>query len=294
MRSMTGSGQATAENARYAITATLRGVNHKMLDLQVRLDEAYRASETDLRELLAAELQRGRVELRLDVRALGQVPAEVRINAAVVEAAQAAVRDLAARGWVTGELSAGDLLRLPEAFKVEVAARDWSDDDRDLLRSVTQTALAQLVAARTLEGGKLSAVLLGRLDELAEKVAKIDALRAPVLAEAKTALDRRLTELMTGAGAGLDPARLAQEAAILADRSDVAEEIDRLGAHLEHFRELALGDAAIGKRLDFLTQEIFRELNTLGAKCRHPEVVRLALDAKVLCEQLREQVQNVE
>ncbi len=294
MRSMTGSGQATAENARYAITATLRGVNHKMLDLQVRLDEAYRASEPELRELLATELQRGRVELRLDVRALGQVPAEVRINAGVVEAAQAAVRDLAARGWVTGELSAGDLLRLPEAFKVEVAARDWADDDRDLLRSVTRTALAQLVAARTLEGGKLAAVLLGRLDELAEKIARIDALRAPVLAEAKAALDRRLTELMAGAGAGLDPARLAQEAAILADRSDVAEEIDRLGAHLEHFRELASGDAAIGKRLDFLTQEIFRELNTLGAKCRHPEVVRLALDAKVLCEQLREQVQNVE
>ncbi len=294
MRSMTGSGQATAENARYAITATLRGVNHKMLDVQVRLEEAYRGMETDLRELLAAELQRGRVELRLDVRPVGQIPVEVRINAAVVEAAQAAVRDLAARGWVTGELSAGDLLRLPESFKVEVAARDWTEEDQDLLRGVTQAALDQLVAARTLEGGKLAAVLLGRLDELGEKIARIDGLRGPVLAEAKAALDRRLTELMDGAGAALDPARLAQEAAILADRSDVSEEIDRLHAHLEHFRELSAGDSAIGKRLDFLTQEIFRELNTLGAKCRHPEVVRTALDAKVLCEQIREQVQNVE
>jgi len=294
MRSMTGSGQATAENARYAMTATLRGVNHKMLDVQVRLDEAYRAMEPDLRELLAAHLQRGRVELRLDVKALGIIPAEVRINPGIVEAAQAAVRDLAARGWVTGELSAGDLLRLPEAFKVEVAARDWTDDDRELLRATTRAALAQLVAARALEGGKLRAVLLGRLAELAERIARIDALRGPVLAEAKAALDRRLAELMEGAGAALDPARLAQEAAILADRSDVSEEIDRLHAHLEHFRELAEGDAAVGKRLDFLTQEIFRELNTLGAKCRHPEVVRIALDAKVLCEQIREQVQNVE
>ena len=293
MRSMTGSGQASAENARYAITATLRGVNHKMLDVQVRLDEAYRTSETELRELLAAELQRGRVELRLDVRSLGTIPAEVKINPGIVEAAQAAVRDLAARGWVTGELSAGDLLRLPEAFKVEVAARDWTDDDRELLRTTTRAALAQLVAARTLEGGKLRAVLLGRLGDLAERVARIDALRGPALAEAKAALDRRLAELL-GPGTALDPARLAQEAAILADRSDVSEEIDRLHAHLEHFRELAEGDAAIGKRLDFLTQEIFRELNTLGAKCRHPEVVRLALDAKVLCEQIREQVQNVE
>lgn len=293
MRSMTGSGQASAENARYAITATLRGVNHKMLDVQVRLDEAYRTSEAELRELLAAELQRGRVELRLDVRSLGTVPAEVKINPGIVEAAQAAVRDLAARGWVTGELSAGDLLRLPEAFKVEVAARDWTDDDRELLRATTRAALAQLVAARTLEGGKLRAVLLGRLGDLAERVARIDALRGPALAEAKAALDRRLAELL-GPGTALDPARLAQEAAILADRSDVSEEIDRLHAHLEHFRELAEGDAAIGKRLDFLTQEIFRELNTLGAKCRHPEVVRLALDAKVLCEQIREQVQNVE
>ncbi len=294
MRSMTGSGQATAENARYAMGATLRGVNHKMLDVQVRLDEAYRAMEPDLRELLAAQLQRGRVELRIDIRALGIIPAEVKINPGIVEAAQAAVRDLAARGWVTGELSAGDLLRLPEAFKVEVAARDWTHDDRELLRATTKAALAQLVAARTLEGGKLRAVLLGRLAELAERIARIDALRGPVLAEAKAALDRRLAELLEGAGAALDPARLAQEAAILADRSDVSEEIDRLHAHLEHFRELAESDAAVGKRLDFLTQEIFRELNTLGAKCRHPEVVRIALDAKVLCEQIREQVQNVE
>ncbi len=293
MRSMTGSGQATAESSRYAITATLRSVNHKMLDVQVRLDEAYRSVEPEVRELLASKLKRGRVELRIDIRALGARPAEVRINPAVIETAQAAVRDLAARGWVSGELAAGDLLRLPEAFKVEVAASDWLDEDRDLLRATTQGALAQLVAARGLEGGKLRAVLVGRLGELSDQVARIDALRGPVLAEAKAALDRRLTELLAGAAA-LDPARLAQEAAILADRSDVSEEIDRLKAHFEHFRTLADDEDAVGKRLDFLTQEIFRELNTLGSKCRHPEVVRIVLDAKVVCEQIREQVQNVE
>jgi len=92
----------------------------------------------------------------------------------------------------------------------------------------------------------------------------------------------------------LDPSRLAQEVAVLADRSDVTEELDRLDAHLEHFHELMATDGAIGKRLDFLTQEIFRELNTLGAKCRHARMTRAVLDAKVLCEQLREQVQNLE
>ncbi|HXU44743.1 MAG TPA: YicC/YloC family endoribonuclease [Thermoanaerobaculia bacterium] len=292
MRSMTGSGQATAENPRHAMAVTLRAVNHRGLDVQVRIDEAYRGNEADLRELFASELARGRVEARVEVRPLTDRPAEVRLNAGVVEAVQAAVRALAERGLVAGELSAGDLLRLPAALEVTVAADEWTAEDRELLLRTARAALAQLVAAREHEGEKLRQVLAAKLAALAERVARLDALRGPALADAKAALDRRLADLLSGAA--LDPARLAQEAAILADRSDVSEEIDRLGAHLGHFREVAEGEAASGKRLDFLTQEIFRELNTLGAKCRHAEVARTVLDAKVLCEQIREQVQNVE
>ena len=200
---------------------------------------------------------------------------------------------LVAAGEVAGGLTAGDLLRIPGALEVEVAAVEWGDAERELTAEVARRALVELVSARESEGARLVAILLGRLEELEQGVAKIDALRAPALAASHAAIGKRLSELL-GEATAIDPLRLAQEAAVLADRSDVSEEVDRLKAHFEHFREVARGRAASGKRLDFLTQEIFRELNTLAAKCRHPEVVRLVLDAKVLCEQIREQVQNVE
>lgn len=293
MRSMTGSGQATGANERFALTVSLRGVNHRSLDIQVKVAEAYRVVETDLRDVLATELSRGRLEARVDVSALGERPATVALRREVVLAVIAAVRPLVAAGEVAGGLTAGDLLRIPGALEIEVAAMEWGEVERDLTAEVARRALAELVAARESEGARLAAILLGRLEELEQGVVKIDALRGPALAASHAAIGKRLAELL-GEAAAIDPLRLAQEAAVLADRSDVSEEVDRLKAHFEHFREVARGRAASGKRLDFLTQEIFRELNTLAAKCRHPEVVRLVLDAKVLCEQIREQVQNVE
>jgi len=157
---------------------------------------------------------------------------------------------------------------------------------------VAGEALAQLVASREREGASLQAAMEERLALLAKVADRLDALRAPVAGELAAAMKRRLAELL--AGQPLDEARLAQEVALLVDRSDVTEELDRLRAHLGHFREVAAERGPSGKRLDFLTQEIFRELNTTGSKCRNHEMTRAVLDAKVLCEQIREQVQNVE
>ncbi len=293
MRSMTGSGQATGANERFSMTVTMRGVNHRSLDVQIKVAEAYRAVEADVREVVAGELVRGRVEVRVDIAPLGERPATVSLRREVVMAVISAVRPLVAAGEVAGGLTAGDLLRIPGALEVEVEAAEWGDGERELTADMARRALAELVAARESEGARLAGILLARLDELERGVAKIDALRGPALAASHATLSKRIGELL-GETTAIDPLRLAQEAAVLADRSDVSEEVDRLRAHAEHFREVATGASASGKRLDFLTQEIFRELNTLAAKCRHPEVVRLVLDAKVLCEQLREQVQNVE
>jgi uncharacterized protein (TIGR00255 family) len=152
--------------------------------------------------------------------------------------------------------------------------------------------VAQLTAGRDTEGAVLAAALAERLAALGSTVDRLDALRGPALEESAAALRRRVADLL--AGQPLDEGRVAQEVAQLADRGDVSEEIDRLRSHLGHFRGLLADAGPTGKRLDFLTQEIFRELNTLGAKCRNAEMVRAVLDAKVLCEQLREQVQNVE
>jgi uncharacterized protein (TIGR00255 family) len=292
MRSMTGYGEAAAENARHGIAISVRGVNHRFLDLQLRLAEEARASEGPLRDLVGREVSRGRVEMRVEVRRLGERRVDVEVNMAVVQAAHAAVHRLVGEGLVEAGLTAGDLLRLPEAFRVEVADEGWDEDDEALILQVAGRALAQLVAGREREGASLAAVLAERLDALEGVVARLDALRPGVREELAATLHRRIAELL--AGQPLDELRLSQEVALLVDRSDVSEEVARLHSHLGHFREVVRDAGPVGKRLDFLSQEIFRELNTLGAKCRNAAMTRGVLDAKVICEQLREQVQNVE
>jgi uncharacterized protein (TIGR00255 family) len=292
MRSMTGYGEAAADNGRYAFTVSLKSVNHRFADLQLRLGDELRASEAELREILAGEISRGRLEARVEARPLAEREARVELHMGVVRAAHAAVEELVALGLVERGLAAGDLLRLPEAFRVVVETGTWNESDQALLLTLARQALAQLVAAREREGEGLRAIFLDRLSALEALTGRLDALRGGVRAELLGALRRRLAELL--ADQPVDEARLAQEAALQVDRSDVSEEIDRLRAHLAHFRAITAEPGPAGKRLDFLSQEIFRELNTLGAKCRNAEMTRAVLDAKVICEQLREQVQNVE
>jgi uncharacterized protein (TIGR00255 family) len=292
MRSMTGYGEAAGENARHAVSVSLKAVNHRFLDLQLRVGDELRTSEGAVRDLISREISRGRVEARVDARPLTERRADVHVHMGIVRAAHAATHQLVEDGLVATGLAAGDLLRIPEAFRVELASEAWDAEDHDLLVRVAREAVAQLVASRETEGTSLGTVLEEKIRALDKVVGRLDTLRGPVREETAAALRRRLSELL--GGHAVDEGRLAQEAAVLVDRSDVSEEIDRLHSHLEHFRAVARESGPSGKRLDFLTQEIFRELNTLGAKCRNAEMTRAVLDAKVLCEQIREQVQNVE
>lgn len=300
MRSMTGYGHAEGENRRHAVAVSLKGVNHRYLDLRLRLDDEYREAEDELRALLQGRIFRGRVEAVVEVRRRGEPEVSVEVHRGVVLAAHTVFHELLEEGLVARELTAGDLVRLPEAVRVQVEPDSWDVEDRRLLREVASRALADLVEARRSEGRRLSAVLEERLGELEACVSELAELRVEALEETAGALEERLAALLEHHGEGsaqLDPGRLAQEVAILADKSDVAEELDRLGSHLGHFREVmeeAAGPASVGKRLDFLCQEILREINTLGAKARSAPMTRKVLDAKGWVEQLREQVQNVE
>jgi uncharacterized protein (TIGR00255 family) len=289
---MTGYGEASGENARHGITVSLRAVNHRFLDLQLRIGEELRGSEAALRDAVGKEVSRGRVEARVELRPIAERKATVQVNMSVIREAHVAVHQLVENGLIERGLSAGDLMRLPEAFRVELGVEEWSPEDEELLLRVTREAVAQLVASREKEGASLVVVMEEKLRGVDDAVARLDALRGPVREEMAASFKRRLAELL--GGQPLDETRVAQEVALLVDRSDVSEEIDRLRSHAEHFRAVMREGAAAGKRLDFLTQEVFRELNTLGAKCRNAEMTRAVLDAKVLCEQIREQVQNVE
>ncbi len=292
MRSMTGFGQAAAENERFRLTVTLRGVNHRFLDLSFRLRDTLRPFEPALREVLANQLSRGRVEVSVDAETVGARTVDVSIDEAVAVAVSSVCDRLRERGVVAGALEIGDLLRLPEVVRLRADDPEWTAEDRSLLLLVTEDALAQLVAARVIEGEKLVTVLDERIEGLHGLATNLSERSEGMAAELAEGLRGRIGELLTREK--LDEDRLAQEVAYLVDRSDVCEELDRLQSHLDHFRTVMAQQGSIGKRLDFLTQEIFRELNTLGSKCRDSEMTRWVLDGKVFCEQLREQVQNIE
>ncbi len=292
MRSMTGFGQASRENQRFRMTVTLRGVNHRFLDLSMRLRDELRREEPALRELLSGRLRRGRVEVSIEVSGVGRRGVEVSIDREVADAVSSLASELEAGGVIAGKLAFGDLLRLPELVRLEIPDPEWTAADRAMLLGVAEDALEQLIAARREEGSKILAALSGRIEDLRRLAAELSRRREETTGELAVSLRRRIAEVLDGDAVAED--RLAQEVAYLVDRSDVSEELDRLQSHFEHFAAISSQDGSAGKRLDFLLQEIFRELNTLGSKCRDSEMTRRVLDAKVLCEQLREQVQNVE
>ncbi len=292
MRSMTGFGQARREEDRYAITVSLRSVNGRFLDLKIRLREEYRSLEPSVREVLTGELARGRVEANFEIRPLGERRVKVQVNKQVVRKIHRAMGTLSQEGLLSSNLSASDILRLPEAFELLRSERGWRETDSALLQSVLASALEELVEARSIEGGKLASLFDEHLAGLESAIGRLAKLTANGQKEAAKNLQNRLEELL--GDNTLDEARLAQEVAVLADKVDVREELDRLQVHVDHFREVAAKQGAIGKRLDFLTQEIFRELNTLGSKSRNAEVTKELVEAKNLAEQIREQVQNVE
>ena len=185
----------------------------------------------------------------------------------------------------------GDLLRLPEVVRLEAGDPEWSDGDRELLLSLTDRALDQLIAARATEGAQLRRAIEERLVGLGTIAGELKALRAGKSVEMARQLEQRIADVVRDQ---VDADRIAQEAAILVDKSDVAEELDRLESHLDHLRAILDQEGGIGKRLDFLAQEIFRELNTVAAKCRDSEMTQRVVEGKTLCEQVREQAQNVE
>ncbi|MGB3564166.1 MAG: YicC/YloC family endoribonuclease [Thermoanaerobaculia bacterium] len=292
MRSMTGYGQATGENTTYRIAVTVRSVNHRYLDLVIRLRDEHRHLEPSLRELIGEQLARGRVEVRVDIEALASPEISIDLRTDAVEAIERAVRDLAKGGLVSQVISLSDLLRIPDVVRVTSSPAGWSEEDRALFEETTRQALDEVVALRTQEGKDLGDYLHGHLERFSGLAEEIEARRPVFQQELAARLAERIGQMTDVDKVPAD--RLAQEVAFLVDRSDVQEELDRLGSHLSHFRKLLQEDGAVGKRLDFLSQEVLRELNTLGSKGRDVETIRLVLDAKLLCEQLREQVQNIE
>jgi uncharacterized protein (TIGR00255 family) len=293
---MTGFAAATREDDRATVAVTIRALNHRHLDLQLRVPQMLAEIESDVRALVAKHVTRGRVELSVSLQ-LRQTPSvEVEFNEAFGQALESALERARGRGLVTGALTPGDLLRLPQALTIRERPTETDDE---LLRAIVSSAreavssaLGDLDSMRGREGDHLRADLDQRRMFVADLVERI----VVAATEGRELVEQRLAERVAQLRADLqaDEAAVAQEIVRTAARSDISEEIARFRAHVAHWAALADGPEACGRKLDFLLQEMNREVNTMGSKADGLRVPELVIAAKAELEKLREQVQNVE
>jgi uncharacterized protein (TIGR00255 family) len=296
IKSMTGFASLTHEDERATIAVTIRAVNHRFLDLQLRLPQSFGDVEPRVRTLLQKRLARGRVELGIAVQVRNTSAPSVELNEEFATALNAAIEQARSRGLVSGALSPGDLLRLPQALTVRerVPEADPAVEARLAvsIEAAVEQALADLDAMRAREGAHLRTDLDGRQLTL---VGLIEGLRVAA-EDGRAGLERRLRERIDEIALELpiDQAMIAQEIVRTAQRSDITEEVTRFRAHLAHWTVLVDGDEPCGRKLDFLLQEMNREINTIGSKADGLGVSELIINAKAELERMREQVQNVE
>jgi uncharacterized protein (TIGR00255 family) len=281
---MTGYAQASAGSPRGTLSLELRSVNARFLDVQFRIADELRALEPVLRELITARVARGKVDCRLSLAEGEGAPPRLNEDAlrrlcSVAEAARQAFPDAAPP-------SLSELLRWPGVL----AAEGDVESLRTAAAALCRRALDELVAARSREGAKLAAGIVERVRSMRERVEKI----GPLVPEAIAAYQAKIAERLREAIGSADDERIRTEIALFATKVDVAEELERLGAHLGEVERVLRAGGAVGKRLDFLAQELNREANTLASKASSAAISDGALELKLLIEQIREQVQNIE
>jgi uncharacterized protein (TIGR00255 family) len=294
IRSMTGFGQASAEVGEARVIVELRAVNHRYADLRMKLPQELASTESEIRRKVLARIKRGRIELWVSVGPLDGGMAAPRLNQTLLDEVLVAARTLGERYGVDGRVDVNTLLAIPGMFRTGPAELAWDAAHLAAIDAALDAALEALDAERAREGSHLRAELSSRLRAMAALVARARERAAALPRELRERLVRRLET--QAADVALDPTRVAQEAVLLADRADVTEEIVRLEGHLARASELVDHPDAepVGKRLDFLLQEIHRETNTVNSKSADLELGRLALALKVEAEKVREQLQNLE
>lgn len=290
MRSMTGFGKASGplpDGTEAAVV--VRGVNHRFLDVALKLKDEWTALEPAVRRLVGDVAKRGHIDVF--VRTTRPVGGAASFDDEAASRYAAQWSEAAARRGLPAELSARDLLNLPGVVRTGEAGEPDDESKRELLR-LAREAIADFDASRLREGEALAEAIRVIHSRLEEGIGRLDVLRGDLSARLLAALRERVRKLAEGLP--FDEVRLAQEIALLADRADVTEEVDRFRAHLAELASRLSEDGPVGRRLDFLAQELHRESNTAGQKMRELPALRAVLDLKSDVEALKEQVQNVE
>lgn len=290
LRSMTGFGRAVASAGDRTATVEIRSVNHRFLDVAVRLPRSLMGLEDRVRGVVQEHIQRGRVEISVTVEEHRPGDRRVRIDRGLLVALRAALEEARDVLRTPEPVSLSHVLGFPDVLQVEEPPADL-DGWWEVVRPALAEALAGVAAMRAREGQALGADIAARIERLRALRQKVQE-RAPVVVrEAAARLAQRVAEL---APQGVDPQRLAQEVALIADRSDVSEELARITSHLTQLQVLIDADEPAGRKMDFLVQELNREWNTIGAKAGDAQISHWVVEAKAELEKIREQVQNIE
>lgn len=292
MKSMTGFGRAESAGQDLRCAVELSSVNRKQSDIEVRLPREWAGLEADVRKLVAAGVTRGRVQVQISLESAGESGASLRVDHGLARQYAAALAEFDAELFGTRGITADCLLRAPGVFTVAESESHSAEKVWPLVESTVTQALAAWDQSRTREGAHLVRDIEARLVTLRGLLESIKAEAPRVPQHQREAMHKRLAD--AGLPLPLDDERLLKEIAIFADRSDIAEEIARLGGHLDEFTRLLQSGEPSGRAMDFLTQEMHREINTMGSKANQAGIAHLVVAGKTEVERVREQVQNLE
>lgn len=291
IKSMTGYGRAQMILNGRDILVEIRSVNHRYYEYNSRIPRSYNYIDEKLKVLLKSKISRGKVDVSVSISNIEGRDTEVAINKGVAEGYINALRGVADEFCVADDLTLSNLIRLPDVFIVQKAVDDedevWAD-----VSKVADEALERFVAMRETEGEKMRSDVLAKADFILEMVAKVEELSPQTVENYRERLYRKLSEVLEGKD--IDQQRIVTEAAIFSEKIAVDEETVRLRSHISQLRELVNSDETIGRKLDFIVQEMNREVNTIGSKAQDLNITRLVVDMKAELEKIREQIQNIE
>ena len=291
IKSMTGYGRAVETVNGREFTVEVRSVNNRYLDASVRLPRSLSFGEDAVKQAIKASVSRGKVEMFITVHTEGGEEAVVTLNKAVLEGYLGAMRQMVSEYGIADDISVSTLSRISDIFSVEKPEVDEEQLLADLL-SVVQKALENYNNMRTKEGAALDADLRSRGQTILGLVAQVEQGNAQTVIDYRARLEAKLREVL--ASTTIDESRILTEAAIFADKVAVDEETVRLRSHLQQMNDMLTAGGAIGRKLDFLLQEMNREANTIGSKCTDVRLARIVVDIKAELEKIREQTQNIE
>lgn len=291
VKSMTGYGRAVETVNGREFTVEVRSVNNRYLDCTVKLPRALSFAEDAVKQAVKGTISRGKVDVFVSLRTEGSDDVQVKLNTAMVEGYLAAMKVMTEVYGVRDDLGVSTLARMNDVFTVEKPEVDEEALQADLM-TVTQKALESYDAMRSAEGKALEADLHTRGETILSLVAQVEAGSPQTVADYRTRLENKLREVL--ANTSIDESRILTEAAIFADKVAVDEETVRLRSHLNQMNEMLTAGGAIGRKLDFLLQEMNRESNTIGSKCSDVRLSRIVVDIKAELEKIREQTQNIE